>query len=321
MQRCAQCGTELEPDERFCGNCGAPAAASPPSLPPRPDPPASAGRPASVVPWILVGCLLLFFGAGVTGLGIWWWMGGGERSALSGPPTASPESTATATGSPQAAGLEELAGTWALDPSDPRARTESTTRIALEARDGILVARDLSSSGEELRLLELEGEDVRGEYRDASGRVTPVTGRYEDGRLRLTVEGETGTLVRADALPSPPASPAGVVLFQDRGDLDGDGTEETVVIVDEAGTTDPVTPSGRHLEVRDASGRAVYRTETWEVPFRPDLDHLAGGPENTAGVHVVPGNGRHPDIRVVFVPASEDFATWRYDGVQYGLAR
>lgn len=319
MQRCAQCGTELEPDERFCGNCGAPAAASPPSVPTGPDPAPSAARPASVLPWILIGCLLLFFGAGAAGLGAWWWMDRARRTARSGPPTASPEAPATA--SPDAAGLQELAGTWALDPSDPRARTDSTTRIALEPRDGILVARDPGSSSEELRLLERNGQDLRGEYQDASGRTTPVTGRYEDGRIRLTVEGETGTLVRADALPPPPASPTGVVLFQDRGDLDGDGTEETVVIVDEAGTTDPVTPGARHLEVRDASGRVVYRTETWEVPFRPDLDHLAGGPENTAGVHVVSGKGPHPDIRVVFVPASEDLATWRYDGVQYGLAR
>lgn len=314
MLRCARCGTDLEPDERFCGNCGAPVPDPAPPLPAATPPvsaqasPPSTARPASVVPWIVVGCLLLFFGAGAAALGAWWWLGGGAKNPLAGSTTASP----TATASAEPAGLEELAGAWTLEDAPEK-------QVDLQPRDGRLVATNPSSPGEELRILERRGEEVRGEYRDVDGSTKPFTGSYRDDRITLTIDGETGTLVRPGAVP--PSSPPGVVLFQDRGDLDGDGAEETAVIVDEDGTTDPLTPSGRHLEVRDASGRVVYRTETWEVPFRPDLDHLAGGPENTAGVHVVPGSGPHPDIRVVFVPASEDFATWRYDGVQYGLTR
>lgn len=122
----------------------------------------------------------------------------------------------------------------------------------------------------------------------------------------------------ADPGPVEEAPPGrGQVLFEDRGDLDGDGREERAQVVALDGTLDPTRAAPRTLRVVKPDGSVVFETEAFEEPFRPDLDELASEPWNRAGIHAVAGAGRWPDLRLVFAPASGNYAVFRYDGTTW----
>ncbi len=107
---------------------------------------------------------------------------------------------------------------------------------------------------------------------------------------------------------------ADTVLFEDRGDLDGDGQEETVQIVAVDGNPNCTTRTPRKLQILRLDGTTAFQTDSFTEPFLPDLDHLADRPWNRAGVHVVAGKSRYPEVRLVFASASGNYVVFRYDG-------
>ncbi len=104
------------------------------------------------------------------------------------------------------------------------------------------------------------------------------------------------------------------MIFEDRGDVDGDGHDEQVQIVAVDGNPECTASAPRRLQIARDDGTTAFQTDVFREPFRPDLDHLADQPWNQAGVHVVAGQGRWPDIRLVFAPASGNYVVFRYNG-------
>ncbi|MGI5843128.1 MAG: hypothetical protein ACOX9B_02970 [Candidatus Xenobium sp.] len=133
--------------------------------------------------------------------------------------------------------------------------------------------------------------------------------------------------------PSPPTPPAQgtdqvewgpkpeipVILFVDQADVNGDGRIEQVQIISSAGNSDPTVSAPRRFRVVDEAGKTLFQTEEFTEPFLVDLDELADHPANRAGIHVVKGSGRWPDIRIVFASASGNFVVFRFDGSTYQL--
>jgi hypothetical protein len=103
----------------------------------------------------------------------------------------------------------------------------------------------------------------------------------------------------------------------DQADVNGDGRVEQVQIVSSDGNGDPTTSTPRRFRVVDDAGKTLFQTDDFTEPFLPELDHLADHPANHAGIHVVKGSGRWPDIRIVFAPASGNFVVFRFDGSTY----
>lgn len=108
-----------------------------------------------------------------------------------------------------------------------------------------------------------------------------------------------------------------VILFVDQGDVNGDGRVEQVQIVSSDGNGDPTSSTPRRFRVVDDAGKTLFQTDDFTEPFLLDLDHLADHPANRAGIHVVKGSGRWPDIRIVFASASGNFVVFRFDGSTY----
>lgn len=289
-----------------------------------------------------LGCLFFLVALAGGGYGAWSWVKarGGlpaiQLPAVGGSPSApgSPPSTAAAQG-----GLEEAAGTWVVRPGDSNYDEDEPARNRLELtlQGGVLVGTP-PGGGSEIRLVSRQGDDFQGEYVE-DGAVTAFKGRLQGGRLTLTVEGESVTLVRPSEVGSAPPSSAtpevkpespgdgevawgpGIdpdsIVFRDTGDLDGDGQDEVAAVVADKPGSDPQAEEPRRLAILKSDGSVAFETPSFKEPFRPDLDNLADRPENTAGVHVVQGAGAHPDIRLVFAPASGNFVVFRYDGSTY----
>jgi len=114
-------------------------------------------------------------------------------------------------------------------------------------------------------------------------------------------------------------TPIDTVIFEDRGDLDSDGREEVVQVVAVDGNPSSTTRTPRRLQILRQDGTIAFQTDPFTEPFSPDLDHLADKPWNRAGVHVVPGKSRWPDVRLVFASASGNYVVFRYDGETWQL--
>lgn len=294
---------------------------------------------------LLVGCLLFLGLLGAGGVGAWWWWTtkGGPPVVAGGPdePSASPSTPTSSTTTPSAAAgdLAELAGTWSIDSQDPNydPNDSSGQGIPFAMEGGRLVARSPEGDQGELRILSRQGDDLRGEYEEGSTRQ-PVTGRVDGDRMTLTVEGESITFRRDGGgatvigprtegtpevgwQPEDPPAPDFLPVFEDVGDVDGDGSQERVMVVaeDETGLADPTRAAPRRLVVVKSDGTVAFQTDVFQEPFRPDLNELADGPQNYAGVHVTRGGGPYADIRLVFAPASGNFVVFRYDGSTYQI--
>lgn len=129
---------------------------------------------------------------------------------------------------------------------------------------------------------------------------------------------ETGTpRTDPDEVEWGPQAGIPVILFEDQGDVNGDGRVEKVQIAASDGNGDPTTATPRRFRVVDESGLTLFQTDEFTEPFLPELDHLADQPWNRAGIHVVKGSGRWPEIRIVFASASGNFVVFRFDGSTY----
>ena len=279
---CTRCGRALDADSRFCEGCGTPVTASPPSPTPPGPPPAS-----------------------------------------SPPPPVSPR--------------------MRVEPPQPGPADTQTGRSRLliplvVAGCGCLLVLMLAGGLGLWWWLDREGGF---ELPNLSGPPTPSPSTSVPESVASTPPDDVAS--PAPEVPSepspptaaPPATPSEppardpdevewgpqaeipVILFMDQADVNGDGRVEQVQIVSSDGNGDPTTSTPRRFRVVDDAGKTLFQTDDFTEPFLPELDHLADHPANHAGIHVVKGSGRWPDIRIVFAPASGNFVVFRFDGSTY----
>lgn len=110
-----------------------------------------------------------------------------------------------------------------------------------------------------------------------------------------------------------------IPLFEVRGDLNGDGSPETVKVLPRKAGVKANSNGKKEIVIAASDGTVQYRTPEFTEPFRTDMDDIAQNPGQKVGLHILKGQTRYPLIRVIFVPRSGNFIDLQYDGTTYDV--
>lgn len=334
MAFCAECGAPLASDARFCVECGATVASLPTTPPPLdkirtlpPGPLPVAPRSGGGALRFLLAAVVVVVALGLIRTGL-----REDKPPVSSPspsgqassPSASPAAAPTVPAQAASASLLQASGEWTVDPKDPLYSRSESNGLNLHSEGSQL--KGVGPENGQFRFWD-QGSGIVGEATDGSGKTWKLSWEWlEPGaRARMTVsDGQDShqvTLIRPSAVivetvPSPTAE---LPLFQTRGDLNGDGSVETVRILSLVPGASADSSSDKRMEILAADGTVVFSSEVFQEPFRTDFDDMAETPEQKAGLHIVEGK-RYPVIRVIFVCRSGNFADFQFNGQTYDLA-
>lgn len=328
MRFCSGCGASLAGDARFCVECGA---AVPPSA--TPAPPARPPAPAVSPPRGGAGPLRFLLAAVVLVVAVSLIRAGLSGDKPSEPAiTTSPSAQTSAppvspSARPVAASSELLqaVGEWTVDPNDPLYSKSDSNILSLHS-EGAEIKGPGPENGQ-FRFWD-QGTAIVGEATDARGKSWRLGWEWlESGaRARLSIsdghESQQVTLIRPSATTAvaSPLAPLNSLLFEARGDVNCDGSTETVRILSLVPGAQAKASSDKQLEILSSDGTVVFASERFKEPFRADLDDTAETPDQKAGLHILEGGGGYPVIRVIFVCRSGNFVDFRYNGHSYELA-
>ncbi|MFN8610666.1 MAG: hypothetical protein U0931_24205 [Vulcanimicrobiota bacterium] len=262
---------------------------------------------------------------------------GWARLGSSLPSATPPAWTATPAASPTSAVAEPQAdltlaeGEWTLDPRDPK-YSESDRGTFYLHREG----PELRGKGPEDSSFRLwaEGAGLVGEASESGGKTWKMKWEWTvPGRsVRLLLSDSQGAnqeavLIRPSDLPAasptttPDVTPAPIpVLYEVRGDLNGDGKPETVQVLGCDGQDRPDTDGHKQMRILSVDSETLFESETFQEPFHVDSDVYAQKTEERAGVHILSKGSGYPLIRLVFASASGNFVDFKFNGSRFVLA-
>lgn len=331
-------------DARFCVECGATVMAAPvaPTLtkvrtvevgPIPPAPKKNGGR--WLRPLLMAIVVVVALGLILKGLGD----DGPSPSPISTPPAASSSTpTPIASSSPTlppsapspsaqatrpSLSLQQALGEWTVDPKDPLYSRSESNALTLHG-DGAQL-RGVGPEDAHFRFWDQE-QTIVGEATDGDGKVWKIGWVWlEPGvRARMSVtdgqEGHEVTLIRpsaAGAATMTPTPAKETPLFEARGDLNSDGSQETVRIRALVPGGQANSNCDKQIEILGADGEVVFQSDVFQAPFRTDHDDIAENPGQKSGVHILEKAEGYPVIRIIFVCRSGDFVDLQYDGKTY----
>jgi hypothetical protein len=237
---------------------------------------------------------------------------------------ATPSASANAPGQPDGPSQNLLAavGEWTVDPKDPLYSSSDDNTLSLH-REGSQL-QGLGPEGAALRFWD-QGSAIAGEAADVDGKIWNLRWEWlEPGaRARMTVSNGQDrhqvTLIRPSAALESASSPPskGASLFEAHGDLNSDGALETVRVLGLSPAAEANSDVDKQIEIADAGGSVLFRSEVFQEPFRTDLDDMAENPDQKAGLHILQSAQGFPVIRVIFVCRSGNFVDFQFNGQTY----